>query len=118
MPQIKQTLTREKATRVAYSIQKIVIMAQVLQYEHANELDVDFKMPIVNNFAKRIGTDAEAIISHIKRLGRVLPTNYEAVEEYSAAVWKILDLLIGRIPLEGLVEFYENLEKELVAVDV
>src|ERR1700761_7574405 len=105
MPKFKQQITEEKAIRIAYSMQKLCILSQVMQYEHANELDVDFKMPIVNNFAKRIGTDAQAIIDHIKRHGKIIPTNHDAVEEYSAVIWQILDLIIG-LKVEALQEFH------------
>lgn len=113
MPKNKQPLTPTKAEKVTFSLQKLIVMAQVIQYEHMTELDADFRIPNLNNFAKRIGSDAQAIIDHLRRSGKMVPKDYGSVEEYSAVIWRVLDLLIG-LPIEEIKEFTKNLEAVVV----
>ena len=108
---IKQKLTPTKAQKVAISLQKLIILSKVLWMESANELDCDFKMPIINQFAKRIKSDAEAISKHLERSGYYDLKHIDPTEEYAADIWRIIDMIAGLDP-QHIKEFADNLEKE------
>lgn len=108
---IKQKLTEEKANKVALSLQKLYIMAKVLWMESLHELDADFKIPNINNFAKRIQNDAEAINKHLERTGYYNLAHIDTTEEYAGEIWRVLDLVIG-LEATNIKEFADYLEKE------
>ena len=116
---IKQALTPERTQKVYFSLQKLSIMAKVMEFEHMQYLDADFRIPHVNNFMKRIGTDCKQIQDHLAKSGRIVVknANQDFVDDYSGQMWRVMDLLIG-LDAGAIKEFADNLEKELEAIGV
>jgi len=110
---IKQPLTPERANRVYFSLQKMSIMAQMMLIENQSEMDVDFRIPFINNFAKRIGSDCETIRTHLEKSGRigVVGRDDDFVLEYSSEIWRVVDMLAG-LDVGAIREFADNLRIE------
>lgn len=110
---IKQILTPDKAIKVKFSLQKMAILSQMLLLENQTELDADFRVPFINNFAKRIGQDCEAIQLHLRKSGRMVVniSDKNFSEDYSGEIWRVVNLLSG-LDIELIREFANNLEKE------
>lgn len=108
---IKQKLNQQKAEKVALSLQKLYIMAKVLCMESVNELDVNFKMPVINSFAKRIQGDCESINKHLERSGYYELAHLDTTEDYAGEIWRVLDLVIG-LDASNIKEFADYLENE------
>lgn len=113
MTVIKQTLTPTKAQKVAISLQRLAIISNVLLFESMNQLDADFRMPQVNNWAKRIKEYSESIDRHLFNTGWYDKKHTETAQEYSAEIWRSIDMLCG-IDIEAVKEFNDDLSKELV----
>lgn len=111
---IKQPLTDERIVRVMYSLQKMSILSQILLFENQNELDVDFRVPYLNNFAKRIQSDSKTIWEHLRKSGRMVvkTVNNDFYEDYSGEIMRVFNLLCG-LDIEIVKEFANNLEKEV-----
>lgn len=114
---IKQKLTTEKAQRIGISLQRLAIISNVLLFESMRELDADFRMPQVNNWAKRIKSDAIAIDTHLKQSGWYDLSHTESTEEYSGEIWRVVDLLCN-VDIKGVKEFADNLENEFKKLSV
>jgi hypothetical protein len=116
---IKQPLTPERINRVQFSLQKLAILSYVILFENQAELDVNFRIPYINNFAKRIGSDCQAIQDHIGKSGRMVMSVHdnESLEEYSSEIWRVVTLLAG-IDVSLIREFADNLEKEFKDIGV
>lgn len=116
---IKQTITPERQNRIYFSMQKMSILAQMLLIENMNEMDADFRVPFVNNFARRIGKDAEAIRSHLKNSGRITVKGRDEdfVMEYSSEIWRVVDMLAG-LDVGAIREFADNLKEEFKKMEV
>lgn len=114
---IKQQLTIERARRIKFSLQKMAIFSQMLLLENQCELDVDFRIPVINNFAKRIISDSKVISEHLKKSGRiavnVIDTDF--AEDYSGEIWRVVTLLAG-MDLEVIKEYANNLDTELKTI--
>lgn len=110
---LKQTITPDRLNRVYFSLQKIAIITEMLLIENTSELDVDFRIPFINNFARRIGKDAESIRMHIEKSGRigVVGRDKDFVLEYSSEIWRVVDMLAG-LEASAIREFADNLRIE------
>lgn len=113
---MKQQLTPTKAHAIQLSLQKLSIMSQVIKFEQ-QELDVDFRIPILNNFSNRIKSDSNQIIHHLEKSGRWGITHNEATEDYAGEIWRIFDLLCG-LDIEIIKEFADRLQKEFSEIGV
>lgn len=113
---MKQPLTPERIEAAQFSLQKLAILAQALLFE-SGELDTDFKIPIINNFAKRIGQDALAIRKHLEKSGRFGVRYTEVTEEYSSEIWRVVTLLNG-LPVENIKQFADGLSREFEAIGI
>lgn len=112
-------LTVAKTEDIQYSLKKMAILAKLLEYENQVELiDTKFKIPIINNFTKRIGSDLNAIRMHLSRSGRtnVVVNDSDYAEEYTGALWRILDSLC-KLDLEVLIGHAEYLEEALRKIE-
>lgn len=107
---IRQPLTPTKAQATQLSLQKLAIMAQVIKFEQ-QELDVEFRIPILNNFAGRIRSDSDAILRHLEKSGRWGVVHTEVAEDYAGEIWRVFDLLCG-LDIELVKHFADELEKE------
>lgn len=114
---MKYPLTPTKAQKVAISLQRLAIIANVLLFESLHELDADFRMPQVNNWAKRIKQDATAIDAHLRNSGWYDEAYIEQTEEYSAELWRSVDLLCS-VDVNGVKEFNDYLESRLENIEV
>lgn len=114
---IKQPITPERLLEVKFSLQKTAILAHVLMLEHQSVLvDTDFRVPNLNNFANRIGKDCAELSRLVANGGRMRVTSPDAdfKLDYSAEIWKVVDLLCG-LSLEDIREFTEQLSREVAA---
>lgn len=107
---LKQELTPERAERIQLSLQVLAILSQCMLFESLQTLDTDFRIPNLNNFAKRIIGDARAIQTGLEKSGRwkVVPSDH--LEEYSAEIYRVVGILCG-IDLQLVKEFADYLEK-------
>lgn len=113
---IKQSLTTQRSEQIQYSLKKIAVLNQLMIYEYQQIIvDTDFKIPSVNNFARRIGKDCQAIKTHLNALVKVQDTEY--AEEFTSCLWRVLDILC-KLELEPLQEYAEFLDQELEKVGV
>lgn len=115
---MKQTITTDKLNRIHFSLQKLAILSKVMIFENQEEIvDADFRIPYLNNFARRIGNDCQAIQEHLKKSGKlnvkVIDNNF--AEDYSGEIWRVVTLLCG-LDLEIIKEVATNLEKEMEAI--
>ncbi len=108
---MRQELTKSKAERVADSLERLYIMAKVLHMESVNELDADFRMPILNNFAKRIQGDCLAISKQLDASGYFALEHNDNTEELAGEIWRVMALLVG-LDVKLVKEFADNLENE------
>lgn len=106
---IKQELTANKAEKVQNSLYRLLLTSKVMLIESVNELDADFKMPIINNFAKRIQNDCEAINKHLARSGYYELSETDNVEELAGEFWRVINILSG-CSIENVKEFSDYLE--------
>lgn len=113
---MKQPLTPERIEAAQFSLQKLAILAQSLLFE-SSELDTDFRIPIINNFAKRIGQDALAIRKHLEKSGRFGVRYTEVTEEYSSEIWRVVTLLNG-LPVENIKQFADGLSREFEVIGI
>ncbi len=106
----KKPLTQNNTEAVQYSLKKLMILSQLFNYEYQMYLvDTKFKSPQMNQFASRIGKDT----AEIKRLlgGSVRLQETDYAEEFTGALWSIMDKLCG-YDLEELTEVANNLSNE------
>lgn len=114
---MRTQLIRTKAQKVSDSLYNLSLMAKMLLFESVHQLDADFRMPIMNNYAKRIKTDAEAIMKQLDSTGYFDLTYSEVTDEYAGECWRIFNLIVG-LSLENLREFADGLEKRMEGVEV
>lgn len=108
------TITEEKLNQIQFSLQKLAIVSQILILENQQEMvDADFRIPYINNFARRIGKDCEAINEHIKNSGRltVKVVDYDLLVDRAGQLWRVIDILAA-VDMEILTAFADNLENE------
>jgi hypothetical protein len=102
----------DRTEQILLSLQKMAILAECLLMENCSELlGAKFGIPIINNFAKRIGKDIEAIQKHLEKSGRYGVRMTEVTEEYSSEMWRVVTLLNG-LPVENIKQFADGLQKE------
>lgn len=100
------------------SLQKMAILTECLIMENCSELlGTKFSVPIINNFARRIGKDAEAIRTHLEKSGRYGVRMTEVTEEYSSEIWRVVTLLNG-LPIENIKQFADGLSREFEAIGI
>lgn len=95
-------------------------MCEMMLIENMTELpDADFRIPYINNFARRIGKDCKEIKMHLEKSGRigVVGRDEEFVLEYSAEIWRVVDLLCG-LDVGAIREFADNMTKEFEKMEV
>lgn len=111
---IRQTLTPERILKAQFSLQVLTILNQAMLIESVNELDVNFKVPHINQFAKRIGSDCKAIQQHLAKSGRMIlvDTDMDYTEEYSSEIWRVVSMLAG-MDIAIIKEFADSLESNL-----
>lgn len=103
-------------------LQKMFILAKMLELTAANELiDLRFRKPRANQFAKRIQSDIKAVMMELKTGTVIIKDNDgEFTEEYSAKLGQIvnhqLENLIGR-DISELNFLADNLHLEGVEVE-
>ncbi|GAA4338655.1 hypothetical protein GCM10023149_48770 [Mucilaginibacter gynuensis] len=116
---IKQTMTPERMNRIKSSVQFMLIMAEMIQIEYQQDMDVRFKNPQVNQFAGRIIKDAQAIHFHLKNNDKVniQISDSEFVEEYGIELHRVFKFFIG-LPLSQVKEVMDNLESVSTEVSV
>lgn len=110
----KLPLTDQNLQRNIMCLQKLAILSQVMMFENL-ELDTDFKIPILNNFAKRIKSDCDAIQKHLKNTGRYGIRFNDATDEYSSEIYRTIDLICG-LDISLIKEFNDNLQKEFEVI--
>jgi len=110
---LKQTITPERLNRVYFSLQKQAIMAEMLLIENMTECDADFRIPFINNFARRISSDCLTIRTHLEKSGRigVVGRDKDFVLEYSASIWRVVDMLAG-LDVDSINHFADSLKAE------
>ena len=110
---IKQKLTPERMEHVKSSMQKMMILSQIMLFENQENIDVDYRIPNLNNFAKRIVQDTNAIQRAIKNNGRMLVNvaDTDFAEDYAGEILKVINILCG-LDYEIIKEFADNLENE------
>lgn len=89
MKQKIQPLTPEKLNRVKFSLQKMAILVQILLMENQTEIvDADFRIPNLNNFARRILSDSKALKNNLHTSGRinVKIVDTDFAEDYSGEI--------------------------------
>ncbi len=100
------------------SLQKLAILAECLRIEFSNELlGTIFKDKTLNNFARRIRSDAEEIVSRLEKSGRYGVRMTEVTEEYSSEIWRVVTLLNG-LDVSAIREFSDKLTGELEALGI
>lgn len=96
-----------KQLELQLSLQKILILARAIEFEYCHVLiGKDFKKPAINNFAKRIAKDAEAI-----RVDIGVPA-HESIDEYADLFWRLSEALNG-LPVDSVRQFVETVETGL-----
>lgn len=116
---IKQQLTPERLIRVQFSLQKQAILAKMLLLENQTEIDADFRVPYINNFAKRISGDCKTILEHLHRSGRMIVKvkDNDFYEDYAGELWRVVNMLAG-LDIDILQAFADNLEVEFKKIEV
>lgn len=111
---IRQTITPERVKKAQFSLQVLTILSQALLIESVQELDVNFKVPHINQFASRIKKDCEAIQHHLTKSGRMILVDGDKdfTEEYSSEIWRIVSMLAG-MDIAIIKEFADSLESKL-----
>lgn len=107
-------MTTKKVNRIYFSLQKLAIINQMMQIEHMTELpDADFRIPFINNFCKRIGSDCLEIKRHLEKSGKITVAgrDNDFVLDYSSEIWRVVDLLCG-LEIGIIKDFADNLEAE------
>jgi hypothetical protein len=110
---IKPTMTPEKKLRIYKSVQFMAVMAEVIKLEHCTDLiDADFKNPRMNQFAKRIADDCQAIQFHLKHNDRVKIEfkDLDFIEEYAGELYRVFHFFIG-LPKSQIKEVMDNLHE-------
>lgn len=106
----KKPLTTNNTEAVQYSLKKLMILSQLFNYEYQMYLvDTKFRSPQMNQFASRIGKDTAEIKRLLGGSVRLLETDY--AEEYTGALWRIMDKLCD-LDLNELTEVASNLENK------
>ncbi len=111
MKTTKPITTEHQALQIQLSLQRMAIMSRMLQIENQQHIvDTDFKIANINNFARRIGQDCQQIEQHLKKSGRLIiqVANEDFYDEYSAAIWSVVDLLAG-MPIDEIKDIANNL---------
>lgn len=88
----------------------MAILSQCLIFESVNELDADFRVPNLNNFAKRIGEDAKVIQLGLAKQGRWNIVPSDSLEEYSAEIYRVIDIISG-LDIKLIREFADYLKE-------
>jgi len=103
--------------RTQLSLQKMALLSRMSSMENQQEIvDTNFKIPNINNFARRISQDCRAIEQHLKTSGRLIVqvANEDFYDDYSAALWEVIDALAG-LPLEDVKEVARDLQAKVMA---
>lgn len=112
---IKKPLTPQNTEDVQYSLKKLMILSQLFTFEYQMHLvDTKFRSPQMNQFASRVGKDTAEIKRLLSRSVKMLETDY--AEEYTGALWKIMDKLCD-LELEPLIVFADYLVESLEKVE-
>lgn len=109
-------MNKEEQTKVILrSVQAIHTMADLVLIEYQQILaDKPFKLPVLNQKAKRIKQDAEDIKKQLNTISRV--KNEEETELHSLAMWRLVHFF-STMDLRQLEGYLDRLE-ELPSVDV
>lgn len=107
-----------RTDQILLSLQKMAILSECLIMENCSELlGAKFGVPIINNFARRIGKDCEVIRVHLEKSGRYGVRMTEVTEEYSSEIWRVVTLLNG-LPVENIRQFADSLQKEFSEIGI
>lgn len=109
---IKQELTVQRVRRIFFSAQFMSILSEVIKIEHIHEMDVNFKVPEINNFSGRIKKDADSIIMHLCTHPKFSLKNNdkEFSESYAVEIHRLFRLLMG-LDIEQLRDLTNGFEK-------
>lgn len=108
-------LSEEKHRQILHHVQTITSLAQLITIEYQNSLvDTRFKIPIVNNKARRIISDAKDII---KAFNNIVKAKDEDFLEYDHAiqmhrVFKYFSVM----DVKQVEQFMDLLEKEVPTI--
>lgn len=84
-------MTEEKTKEILRSVQAINTLADLIIIEYYHELaDKPFKLPVLNQKAKRIKQDAEDIKNQLNTLANV--TDKEETELHGYQMWRLVKL--------------------------
>jgi len=112
-------MTDEKKARIYKSVQFMAIMAEMIKIEHLTDtVDAYFKNPLVNQFAKRIASDAKDIQANLKRNEKVMISfqDIDFIEEYAAELWSLFHFFIG-LPISQIKEIMLGLSNAKIEVE-
>lgn len=111
-------MRNERLHQQLLSLQKLAVLAECVRIEFSNELlGSVFTDKTLNNFARRIRSDAEEIVKRLEKSGRYGVRMTEVTEEYSSEVWRVVTLLNG-LDVEVVREFADNLSRELEKIEI
>lgn len=115
---IKQQLTPERAANIKESMMVMCLLANVMKMEYAADMDVNFKNPMVNQFAGRIIKDVEAILYHLRNYSTNAQVSDQGqLEEYAGEMYRVIHYFI-RLPLGQMKEIMDNIESLTEVVEV
>ena len=112
-------MTEEKKARIYSSVQFMAVMAEMIKLEYMSDMvDAYFKNPIVNNFAKRISSDAKDIQANLRRNEKVMINfqDLEFIEEYAAELLQLFHFFI-ELPLSQIKEIMAGLTNAKIETD-
>ena len=110
---LKHEISELKIERVVYSLQKMAMLSKILLMENQTEItDSDFRVPFINQFARRIGQDCKQIEQHLRKSGRLIikVQSEDFYDEYAAQLWRVIDSLAG-LPIEEIKDYADDLEQ-------
>ena len=115
---MKQPITtQQKMLDVQYSMQKLAMLSKMLLMENQTHItDSDFRIPFINQFARRIGQDCKQIEHHLKSSGRLIikVQSEDIYDERASQLWRVIDSLAG-LPIDEIKAHADSLEEKEVA---
>lgn len=112
----RQPLDLKRALNVQHSFQNIYLFAMLVEIEHQNEMDADFRNPNLHNIIKRIKQDATAII---QAAGAIIKNkDIEYTYSYVGELYRLNNLLIGRFNEEQLRSICDQIEKDFEEINI
>lgn len=114
----KVPLPAARVEKLHLSLQYMSIMSELIKMEYKVGMDADFRDPVMNNLANRIGNDSIDLAKRLRKCGRFEMKNVDEsfLEDYTIEMYRVFQFFIGlrKDRVEELLDGWEAIQENVV----